>query len=165
MVTYEGTEYTGTLAASSSTTGKMYLVHHGGSGKNIYDEYITVGEYSWEMIGTTQVDLTGYVAVTEQSFTTSQMSDKAMFYAVMMIWDTYYTFNKPEWVSQENQEYRDITERKFAAYFRKHKSKWETMPMQDKMAISNGVRQRSVAEGMLVEAVTIPDWLKKVEEM
>ena len=31
---------------------------------------------------------------------------------------------------------------------------------QEKMMISNGVRQRSIMEGMPMESITIDDWLK-----
>jgi glycosyltransferase involved in cell wall biosynthesis len=93
------------------------------------------------------------------------MMDKAMFYAVMMIFDAYYTMNKPEWINQENKEYRNSTEARFARYYKKHKKKWDDMPIMDKMQISNGVRSRSVAEGMRMETVTIEEWLKHVSKI
>ena len=62
-VTWEsgGTTITGTLVASSSTTGVFYLVPITTSGtKDVYAEYVTVSSsnvYSWEKIGTTDIDL------------------------------------------------------------------------------------------------------------
>lgn len=57
----DGTTITGTLVASDQTTGKFYLVPvETPKGNNIFDEYITVVEsvtYSWEKIGSTEVDL------------------------------------------------------------------------------------------------------------
>lgn len=48
-----------TLPASGDT-GTIYLVpHSGGVTRNVYDEYIWLGS-SWELLGTTEVDLTGY---------------------------------------------------------------------------------------------------------
>ena len=73
--------------------------------------------------------------------------------------------NKPEWLDQENQEYRNKTERRFAKYFKKHKKAWEEIPINDKMAISNAVRTRHVQEGMRMEIVTIDDWLKHIEDL
>ena len=58
-VTYNTTTYTGTLAASSSTIGKIYLVKNG----NDYDRYITSqsgSSYSWSPIGSSEMDLSGY---------------------------------------------------------------------------------------------------------
>lgn len=56
-----GTTVTGTLVASASTTGVFYLVKATTQGgKDIYAEYVTVkngNEYSWEKIGTTDIDL------------------------------------------------------------------------------------------------------------
>ena len=91
--------------------------------------------------------------------------DKALFYTVMIIFDSYYLMNKPEWLDQENQEYRNKTERRFAKYFKKHKKAWEEIPINDKMAISNAVRTRHVQEGMRMEIVTIDDWLKHIEDL
>ncbi len=58
-VTYGGTPYTGTLQASASTLGYIYLVSNGAG----YDMYVTIGNptYSWLGIGTTTLDLSGYV--------------------------------------------------------------------------------------------------------
>lgn len=59
VVTYNATTYTGTLNASASTVGKIYLVKNG----NNYDQYITSQDgssYSWTPLGSTALDLTGY---------------------------------------------------------------------------------------------------------
>lgn len=89
--------------------------------------------------------------------------DKAMFYTVFMIFDAYYTMNKPEWIDQENQEYRDKVEKRFSEYFKKHEDMWISVPDKDKMVISNQVRTRSVMEGMNMESVTINQWLEHVK--
>lgn len=91
--------------------------------------------------------------------------DKAAFFVAFMIFDAYYTMNKPEWIDQENQEYRISTEKRFSEWFIKYKKRWETIPINDKMVISNQVRSRSVMEGMRMESETIDSWLKHVESM
>lgn len=91
--------------------------------------------------------------------------DKAMVFSTMMIFDAYYTMNKEEWLNQENQEYRHNTELRFKKYFNDFKSLWESMPINDKMAISNSIRTRSVQEGMRMEAITINDWLEHIEQL
>ena len=93
------------------------------------------------------------------------MLDKASFYTAFMIFDSYYTMNKPEWINQENRGYRDSTERRFASYYHKHRDLWDGLPAQAKMQISNAVRSRSVNEGMQMEAVTIDGWLRHVETL
>lgn len=92
-------------------------------------------------------------------------NDKAMLFVCMMIYDTYYTFNKPEWINQENKEYRNLTEKRFAKYFKKFKTIWDNTPQPDKMAISNQIRQRTINEGMMMEAITLEDWLKKIQKL
>lgn len=93
------------------------------------------------------------------------IQDKAFFYTAFMIFDAYYTMNKPEWINQENVEYRNNVEKRFAEYFKKHAEIWNGIPITDKMAISNSVRSRSVQEGMQMEAVTIDEWLKHIEQV
>ena len=73
--------------------------------------------------------------------------------------------NKPDWIDQENQEYRNKTELRFKEYYKKRKSIWDSIPVNDKMIISNQVRSRSVMEGMRMEAITIDDWLKHIENL
>ena len=48
-----------TLPATGAA-GAIYLVPNSGSSPNIYDEYIYVAN-AWEKIGTTEIDLSGYV--------------------------------------------------------------------------------------------------------
>jgi glycosyltransferase involved in cell wall biosynthesis len=93
------------------------------------------------------------------------IQEKALFYTAFMIFDAYYTMNKPEWINQENKEYRDSTELRFAEYYKKHETMWNSIPINDKMVISNQVRQRSVMEGMLMEAVTIDQWLEHIKTL
>ena len=53
--------------ASRDTVGKIYFIAHTHSEKDIYDEYLTIiggteeaPTYSWEKIGNTDIDLSGY---------------------------------------------------------------------------------------------------------
>lgn len=98
-------------------------------------------------------------------FLSRGIQDKAMFFSAFMIFDAYYTMNKPEWIDQENQEYRNNTELRFANYYKKHKDMWDAIPINDKMMISNQVRSRNVMEGMRMEAITIDNWLKHIEKL
>ena len=65
VVTYGGTNYIGTLAASASTIQKIYLVATGTTDN--YDRYITVGDstYSWVNLGTTEITLADYATKDE----------------------------------------------------------------------------------------------------
>lgn len=95
-----------------------------------------------------------------QQYVNRDMSDKAEMFVGMMVFNSYYTMNKPEWINQANKEYRDKTEDRFTEYFKKWKPFWDKIPIEKKMQISNSVRQRSVNEGMQMESITIDDWLK-----
>jgi len=98
------------------------------------------------------------------AFVVRGMFDKANAYAAMMFWNSYFTMNKGEWRDQENVAYRDATERRFAKYVRKHHAKWDAVPETDKLVMSQGIRQRSISEGMLLEALTIDQWLNRILE-
>ena len=91
--------------------------------------------------------------------------DKALFYIAFMIFDAYYTMNKPEWVNQENEEYRNLTELRFADYYRKYKNRWDSISDGDKMQISQGIRGRSVMEGMKMESMTVNEWLEHINNL
>lgn len=90
--------------------------------------------------------------------------EKGIFYVAVMIFDSYYTMNKPEWINQENKEYRDAVEKRFAEYYKKYKETWDKIPVAEKMQISQGIRGRSVMEGMQMESMTIEEWLKSISE-
>lgn len=49
---------------TTGENGTIYLVSHGGTGTNIYDEYVYVNN-AWEKIGSTDIDLSGYVQKSE----------------------------------------------------------------------------------------------------
>jgi hypothetical protein len=98
-------------------------------------------------------------------FVKREMLEKANMYVGVMIFDTYYTFNKSEWVNQDNIEYRDRTEKHFAEYYKRRKEMWEKISSEDKMQLSNAIRQRSIREGMMMENITLDDWLKKIENL
>lgn len=66
VITYGGTDYTGTLVADNATPGAFYLIKSATSvdGKDVYDEYVPVGaagSKTWEKIGDTQIALTNIV--------------------------------------------------------------------------------------------------------
>ena len=89
--------------------------------------------------------------------------DKALFYAAFMTLDAYYTMNKREWLDKTHADYREAVERRFARYYADHKAQWDEVSDADRMMISNGVRQRSVMEGMPMESITIDAWLAHIE--
>jgi glycosyltransferase involved in cell wall biosynthesis len=96
-------------------------------------------------------------------FVKRDLLDKANLHVGIMILETYYTFNKINWVNQENIEYRNKTEKHFAEYYKKRKEMWEKLSNTDRLQLSNNIRQRSIYEGMLMENITLEDWLKKIE--
>jgi hypothetical protein len=64
-------DITGTLVASESTLGKMYLVPNNHGARNVFDEYMTfptgTNSYVWELIGDTEVHLSDLGALAYQN--------------------------------------------------------------------------------------------------
>ena len=57
---------TGTMEATASLKGRVYLVPNNTSGKNVYDEYTVIpsssgSTYTWELISSASIDLSNYV--------------------------------------------------------------------------------------------------------
>jgi glycosyltransferase involved in cell wall biosynthesis len=99
------------------------------------------------------------------SFVQRMCEEKANFYVGFMVMDAYYTMNKPEWLDKTNADYRKAVDKRFKQYWKKHKKQFNKLTDQEKASLSVGVRQRSVGEGMLMEAVTLDQWLEKIEQI
>lgn len=97
-------------------------------------------------------------------FLKRNMKQDACFYVNNMVYDAYFTMNKNEWVNQDNKEYRDATEKRFAEYYKKHKELFDALPMEGKAQILQGLRNRFYGEGMILEKVTFEQWIKHIEE-
>lgn len=88
----------------------------------------------------------------------------AQFYATSMIYDAYFTMNKDEWINQDNKEYRDNTEKRFAEYYKTFHELSDALPMNVKGMILQGLKNRFFGEGMFLEKITFNDWIKHIEE-
>jgi glycosyltransferase involved in cell wall biosynthesis len=91
--------------------------------------------------------------------------DRARECIVGITMDAYYTFCHPSWKTIETQEYRDGAEKKFSEYFKKWEYLWNEAPDQMKMAISSGIRQRSVQQGMEMETETLEQFLERIRKL
>lgn len=87
----------------------------------------------------------------------------AEFFATSMIYDSYFTLNKKEWINQENQDYRAAVERRFKAYFEEFKPLFESVAETVKAQIIMGQKNRFFGEGLLMEHITFDDWIQHIE--
>ena len=101
-------------------------------------------------------------ALVEQ-FLNRKRKEDAQFYATSMIYDAYFTMNKDEWLSQENQDYRKATEKRFKEYWLKYKKLHDSIPQDIKVQIIMGIKNRMYGEGMVLETLTFGEWIKQVE--
>ena len=98
-----------------------------------------------------------------EQFLNHNRKEDAMFYAVNMIYDAYFTMNKNEWLNQENKAYRKATEKRFRDYWKKYKKLHEEIPQDVKNQIIMSIKNRMYGEGMVLETMTFAEWIKKVE--
>lgn len=90
-------------------------------------------------------------------------TEEAQFYSVSMIYDSYFTMNKDEWINQENKEYRYATEKRFKDYYYKFKDLFDTIPKEAKYQIVMDAKNRFFQEGLMLESITFEDWIKHIE--
>jgi len=101
-----------------------------------------------------------------QEFTNRGKDKHANLYCCSMVFESYYTMNKIEWIDQENQEYRNAVERHFSEWFKKWKYIWDRVPENERIQLSTNIRQKGIQEGkMMMENITMKDWLDHIEKL
>lgn len=100
-------------------------------------------------------------AVAEE-FIKRNMVDKAKGFVAGMFFDAYYSLCSKNWKDINNAEYREAVEKRFKKYVDDYRYLWDSIPEQDKLFISNGVRQQKILEGNFeMENVTFDDFIKR----
>lgn len=97
-----------------------------------------------------------------KEFIKRQRMQEAQFYVTSMVYDAYYMMNKDEWLNQENQEYRNATEKRFKQYYTEFKMLYDSIPTEQKSQIIMGMKNRFFQEGLLMESITFDDWIKHI---
>ena len=100
-----------------------------------------------------------------QEFLRRGRIEDAQFYSVSMIYDAYFTMNKDEWLNQENQKYRNATEKRFKEYFLQLEQLFNTIQQEVKAQIIMGIKNRMFSEGLLMETTTFDDWIKHIRAL
>ena len=99
-----------------------------------------------------------------KEFLRRERVEEAEFYVCFMIFDAYQTLNRKEWIEQENQEYRDATEKRFKQYYNEFNYLYKRADETKRNQIYAGMKQRFMAEGVFDENITLKDWIKHIEE-
>jgi glycosyltransferase involved in cell wall biosynthesis len=89
--------------------------------------------------------------------------DLARFYAVAMIYDTYYSLQCDRWWEGEGKEYLPKTNARMKEYLKDFKYLLEKTSKEEQLMIASGIRQRFFSEGLLHEKMTFEDWIQYVE--
>lgn len=100
-----------------------------------------------------------------KEFLRRKKEDEAKFYATSMIFDSYFTLNKKEWIDQENQEYRKNVELRFKKYYDDFEYLFNSIDESIKQQIIVGIKNRMYGEGMFMEEITFNDWIKHIKDL
>lgn len=91
--------------------------------------------------------------------------DEASFCAVSMIYSSYFTLNKAEWLNQDNKKYRDLTERRFKKYYFDFKDLLFTMSEMERNNIIIMIKNKMFTEGLIMESITFDDWINNIKHL
>lgn len=91
--------------------------------------------------------------------------EQAQFYIGGMVFETYYTLQHPKWKQTDMLIYRKAAERRIGKYIRKHQKLWDAISDTKRVEMSGTIRKRHATEGMGMETMAFPTWLKRVQEM
>lgn len=93
------------------------------------------------------------------------MRDTAIELVGSAMFDYYYTLCRPVWHDPHNRKFREATEKRIAAFYRKYHALWDAVPDDARMAVSAEARQVSIRNGMQMEPVTFSEWLDHIESL
>lgn len=79
--------------------------------------------------------------------------------------DSYYDFNKPTYLNNENKKLRVAGEKAFKRFFDKFYRDWCEAAIPRKGEIAFIARANAYNHGMLMEQITIKDWLKHISSL
>jgi glycosyltransferase involved in cell wall biosynthesis len=108
-----------------------------------YDHFITANDYLIE------------------EFLKRDREDAAQFYIALLLLDVYFTLNKYEWDSIE-ENYRKHVETRFREYYNKYKELYLNMTAEVKSKLSDTIQLRLRVESSLIKNITFEDWIEKI---
>lgn len=76
--------------------------------------------------------------------------------------DAYYDFQEPAFVNPENETLMRCAEKAFKKFYRKFGQTWREAAVNRKAEIAMLCRANSYQKGMLMERITLNDWLKHI---
>ncbi len=87
------------------------------------------------------------------------LTDNARFYATCSVLECFFTMQKPRWKQDDAKGYREAAEKRAGQFFNKHRALWESQTAQQITELSTALRERNIREGMLIESISLPQWL------
>jgi hypothetical protein len=89
----------------------------------------------------------------------------AKYYVGVLIYNLYYTLNKPVWLDPMHAKYRYETEKCFQKYYMMFKDLFNRLDNTTRAKIVSGIKKRIISEDVLLEKFTFDEWLEHIEEL
>lgn len=99
-----------------------------------------------------------------ESYIKRGKNDKALGQIIYTILKMYYTLYTPIWRDKENIEYAVKLENRIYQFYKKYKQMWDDCPEKNKIFFSNQIRSEMINKGMVLETMTVDEWLDKLEK-
>ena len=76
----------------------------------------------------------------------------------------YYTLYTSMWRDKDNIEYSAKLEKRMYQFYKKYKQMWDNCLEKNKVIFSNQIRSEMINKGMILETMTVEEWLNKLEK-
>ena len=91
---------------------------------------------------------------------------QACYYATMLLFDAYYTYNVfPRGEGENEEQYLECAMMCFALFYNKYKYLIDLMTPSSLSQISSVARKQAVPEGLTMERITFKDWIAHIKTM
>lgn len=88
----------------------------------------------------------------------------AVYYATSLVYDIFYTLNKPEWLREDSRCHREALESRFIDFFSKYRHLYEEADENTRLGIIKEKKDRAFRAGVYFDAFTFADWIQRITE-
>lgn len=88
--------------------------------------------------------------------------EQSCYYTAYILFDTYYNVNKPQWRDINNIAFLDKVEYRAYKFYIKYQKLWSSCSQKMLSDLSQKLREKAIKDGMLLEELTMKDWLNKI---
>jgi len=100
-----------------------------------------------------------------ENFLERGMIEQVEMFSFIVTFNMYYKINLPQYCLPENKERVLEIERRFKKFYVKYVDYMDKMPADKQQRFIASLRDKAVAEGLMLEHITFEDWIKHILEL